>query len=125
METLEDRITPTTFTPTVATDGVSTNGQIKTLRDCILAANADTSSGTDTINLAGVNGGNVTYTLTEIETKKTVVSDSASARASYDIPGDEQRFARQRALRDAEDRAVVQISESVRSRLASFFVAGT
>src|SRR5579871_6706725 len=52
LETLEDRITPTqTFTPTVFTDGVSGNSQVNTLRDAILAANADTSTGTDTIQL--------------------------------------------------------------------------
>jgi hypothetical protein len=57
---LEDRITPSsTFAPTVNTDGVSFNGQVNTLRDAILAANRDTGTGTDTIQLQG----NTTYTL--------------------------------------------------------------
>jgi LPS-assembly lipoprotein len=41
------------------------------------------------------------------------------------MPGPEQRFAKQRAQRDAEDRAVLAVAESIRNRLASFFVAGT
>ena len=82
----------------------------------------DVSSGRAETEIEGVN---VTYALIEIETKKVVVSDTTFARASFDVPGSEQRFARQRALRDAEDRAVVQLGESIRNRLASFFVAGT
>jgi LPS-assembly lipoprotein len=65
------------------------------------------------------------YTLTELATGKSVVTGTASARVSYDIPGGEQRFARARGLRDAESRAVRQISETIRNRLASYFVAGT
>jgi LPS-assembly lipoprotein len=37
----------------------------------------------------------------------------------------QQRFAHQRAQRDAEDRAAKVIAEQIRSRLASYFVAGT
>jgi len=44
---------------------------------------------------------------------------------SYDIPGQLQRFARQRAFRDAEDRAANEVSENIQTRLASFFYAGT
>jgi LPS-assembly lipoprotein len=44
---------------------------------------------------------------------------------SYDIPGQEQRFARQRGLRDAENRAAKVIASQIRTRLASYFVAGT
>jgi LPS-assembly lipoprotein len=44
---------------------------------------------------------------------------------SYDIPGNLQRFARQRAFRDAEDRAAQEIAENIQTRLASFFYAGT
>ena len=47
------------------------------------------------------------------------------ARVSYDIPGQAQRFARDRGLRDAEDRAAQQIADNIKARLASFFVAGT
>ncbi len=51
LEGLEDRITPTTFTPSVLTDGVTGNPN-GTLRDAISAANADTGTATDTIQLA-------------------------------------------------------------------------
>jgi len=44
---------------------------------------------------------------------------------SYDIPGQQQRFARSRGLRDAEDRAAKVIADNISQRLASFFVAGT
>jgi len=68
---------------------------------------------------------NASITLTEIATKKVVLQTSTFARASYDIPGPEQRFAAQRASRNAEDRAVDVIAENIRNRLASYFVAGT
>ena len=68
---------------------------------------------------------NCTYSLQDIKTGKPVLSSQTFARVSYDIPGQAQRFARARALRDAEDRAAQQIVDNVRARLASFFVAGT
>jgi LPS-assembly lipoprotein len=68
---------------------------------------------------------NATFTLTEIATQKVVLQTSTFARASYDIPGPEQRFAAQRAARNAEDRAANIIVENIRNRLASYFVAGT
>ena len=43
----------------------------------------------------------------------------------YDIRGSQQRFAAQRARRDAEDRAVTVAAEAIGNRLASYFVAGT
>ena len=70
-------------------------------------------------------GLNATYTLVDLNTGKTVVNDQTFTRVSYDIPGQEQRFARQRALRDAETRAADVIASNIRSRLASYFVAGT
>jgi LPS-assembly lipoprotein len=70
-------------------------------------------------------GIDATYTLVDIATGKAVVTGTTFARVTYDIPGSEQRFARQRALRDAEDRAAKVIAENIRHRLASFFVAGT
>ncbi|MGA3310733.1 MAG: hypothetical protein ABSD08_19285 [Xanthobacteraceae bacterium] len=70
-------------------------------------------------------GLNASFTLIEIATQKTVVNASTFARASYDIPGSEQRFARQRAWRDAEDRCVTLVAKNIRNRLASYFVAGT
>jgi len=65
------------------------------------------------------------YTLREIATNKAVVSGQTFARVSFDIPGQEQRFARSRALRDAEDRATQQIADNISRRLASYFVAGS
>ena len=70
-------------------------------------------------------GINATYTMTEIATGKIVVTGQTFARVSFDIPGQQQRFARIRGLRDAESRAAKVIAESIRSRLASYFVAGT
>jgi LPS-assembly lipoprotein len=65
------------------------------------------------------------YILTEIATGKVVVRSRTFARVSYDIPGQEQRFARARGLRDAENRAAKVIADNIRTRLASYFVAGT
>ncbi len=70
-------------------------------------------------------GLNASFSLVEIATQKTVVTAGTFARASYDVPGTEQRFARQRAWRDAEGRAVQVVAKSIRNRLASYFVAGT
>jgi len=70
-------------------------------------------------------GINATYTLTDLNTGKKVVTATTFSRVSYNIPGQEQRFAGDRGLRDAEDRAAKVIAENIRSRLASYFVAGT
>jgi LPS-assembly lipoprotein len=70
-------------------------------------------------------GINATYSLTEIATGKVVVTGSTFSRVSYDIPGQEQRFARIRGLRDSETRAAKEIADNLRTRLASFFIAGT
>ena len=70
-------------------------------------------------------GINASYTLTEIATGKIVVTGQTFARVSSDTPGQQQRFARVRGLRDAESRAGKVIAENIRSRLASYFVAGT
>jgi len=70
-------------------------------------------------------GLNVNYTLTEIKTGKPVVTGATFARVSYDVPGQAQRFARARGLRDAEDRAAKLIADNIKARLASYFVAGT
>jgi LPS-assembly lipoprotein len=68
---------------------------------------------------------NVTYTMMDIKTGKQVVEGSTFARVSYDIPGQTQRFARARALRDSENRAAKLIADNIKARLASYFVAGT
>jgi LPS-assembly lipoprotein len=70
-------------------------------------------------------GINATYSLTEIATNKVVVTGQTFARVSYDIPGQQQRFARLRGLRDAESRAAKVVADNIMSRLASYFVAGT
>ena len=65
------------------------------------------------------------FQLIEIATGKTVLADQTFAHVDYDIPGAAQRFAKQRAQRDAEDRATEVVSETIQNRLASYFVAGT
>lgn len=82
----------------------------------------DPVSGRPTSQVAGVA---VNYQLVEIATGKVVLKDSTYANVDYDAPGSEQRFAIQRAQRDAEDRAVQTAADTIRNRLASYFVAGT
>jgi LPS-assembly lipoprotein len=72
-----------------------------------------------------IGGLKATYRLVEIATGKTVLNDSTFARAGYDIPGGQQRFAKQRAMLDAEQRAANVAADAIRNRLASYFVAGT
>lgn len=69
-------------------------------------------------------GIDASYSLIEVATGKTVLTGQTFARVSYDIPGQQQRFARARGLRDAENRAAKVIADQIRSRLASYFVAG-
>jgi LPS-assembly lipoprotein len=70
-------------------------------------------------------GIDATYTLTDLSTGKKVINGATFSRVSYDIPGQEQRFAGERGLRDAENRAAKVIADNIRSRLASYFVAGS
>jgi LPS-assembly lipoprotein len=70
-------------------------------------------------------GIDASYTLTDITNGKKVVSGTTFSRVSYNIPGQQQRFAGDRGLRDAENRAAKVIAENIRSRLASYFTAGT
>jgi LPS-assembly lipoprotein len=72
-----------------------------------------------------IGGVRSTYQLVEIATGRMVLKDSTFAHVGYDIPGSQQRFAKQRALLDAQDRAATAVAESIRNRLASYFVAGT
>ncbi len=65
------------------------------------------------------------YNLIEIGSNKSVMTGTTFSRVTYDMPGSYQRFARTRALRDAEDRAAQEIAENIQTRLASFFYAGT
>ncbi len=82
----------------------------------------DVTSGRPDAQLSGVTA---SYSLVEIATGKVVLTDATYAHVDYDIPGSAQRFAAQRAERDAEDRAVQVVAEAIRNRLASYFVAGT
>jgi len=66
-----------------------------------------------------------TYRLVEIATGKTVLNGSTTADVGTDVPGTQQRFAKQRAMLQAQDRAVNVAAEAIRNRLASYFVAGT
>jgi LPS-assembly lipoprotein len=82
----------------------------------------DITSGRPTAEVDGIRAN---YQLIEIATGRIVVRDSTVARVDVDAPGSEQRFALQRARRDAEDRAIQMAAEAIRNRLASYFVAGT
>jgi LPS-assembly lipoprotein len=70
-------------------------------------------------------GINATYSLINLASGKPVMSGQTFSRVSYNIPGQEQRFAGARGLRDAENRAAKVIADNIRARLASYFVAGT
>jgi LPS-assembly lipoprotein len=70
-------------------------------------------------------GINATYTLMELATGKVVMTAQTFSRVSFDNPGQQQRFARARGQRDAENRAAQVIADNIKSRLASYFVAGT
>jgi LPS-assembly lipoprotein len=82
----------------------------------------DAASGRPTEQVDGVTAH---YQLVEIATGKVVLKDTTFSHVDTDIPGPEQRFAKLRADRSAEDRAVQLVAESIRNRLASFFIAGT
>ena len=75
--------------------------------------------------MAEITGIDAAFTLMELATGKPVMGGRTFARVSSDYPGQQQRFARMRARLDAEDRAAKVIAENIRTRLASFFVAGT
>jgi len=92
-----------------------------TLSSGITTVIVDVSSGRPDSQVEVVNA---SFTLTEIATNRVVLATSTHTMASFDIPGSAQRFAQQRAWHNAEDRAIAQVAESIRNRLASFFVAG-
>jgi LPS-assembly lipoprotein len=68
---------------------------------------------------------NATYVLTDLGTGKPVVNGVTFAAVSFNTPGQQQRFAGERGLRDAENRAAQVIADNIRTRLASYFTAGT
>jgi LPS-assembly lipoprotein len=65
------------------------------------------------------------YTLIEVGTGKTVVTGTTFSSVSFNTPGQQQRFAGDRGLRDGENRAAKVIADNIRTRLASYFTAGT
>ncbi|MGO9701666.1 MAG: hypothetical protein ACLPX7_20655 [Xanthobacteraceae bacterium] len=87
-----------------------------------LAAAISAASGRPDAEVASVDAD---YSLIEIATGKTVIHGNSTMHVDYDIPGSQQRFAGQRAKRDAEDRATLLVADAIRNRLASYFVAGT
>jgi LPS-assembly lipoprotein len=70
-------------------------------------------------------GINASYTLIDLATNRPVITGQTFSRVSYNIPGQQQRFSGQRGQRDAENRAAKVIADNIRSRLASYFVAGS
>lgn len=70
-------------------------------------------------------GINASYTLIDLATNRPVITGRTFSRVSYNIPGQQQRFAGQRGQRDAENRAAKVIADNIHSRLASYFVAGS
>jgi LPS-assembly lipoprotein len=82
----------------------------------------DVTSGRPDIQNYGIDA---VYTLVDVTNGKPVITGTTFSRVSYNIPGQQQRFAGDRGLRDAEDRAAKVIAENIRSRLASYFTAGT
>ena len=70
-------------------------------------------------------GINATYELFDVASGKVLITGQTFSRVSYNVPGQQQRFAGARGLRDAENRAAKVIADNIRSRLASYFVAGT
>lgn len=81
----------------------------------------DINSGRPDVQNFGIDA---TYTLTDLATGKIVARGQTFSRVSYNIPGQQQRFAGARGLRDAENRAARVIADNIKSRLASYFVAG-
>lgn len=69
-------------------------------------------------------GLDASFSLVDISTGRGVLSGSTFSRVSYDTPGQLQRYAGERGLRDAENRAAKGIAASIRSRIASYFASG-
>ena len=66
---------------------------------------------------AGTVSVNVSYSLIDKETGKTIATGARIGQASYDRTG--QVFANQRAVRDAENRAAREAAEAIRLAIAS------
>jgi LPS-assembly lipoprotein len=81
----------------------------------------DPNTGLPTSENSGIDA---QFNLIDNTTNKSVMTGTTFSHVSYDIPGSYQRFSRERALRDAEDRASQEIAENIKTRLASFFYSG-
>jgi LPS-assembly lipoprotein len=92
------------------------------MADTVVSVIVDVTSGRPDVQNYGIDA---TYTLIDTTTGKAVVNGATFSRVSYNIPGQQQRFAGDRGLRDAENRAAKVIAENIRSRLASYFTSGT
>jgi LPS-assembly lipoprotein len=66
-----------------------------------------------------------TYKLVDLRSAKQVMDGTATVRTSFDVPGQQQRYAMLRGQRDAQSRAAKVIAEQIRNRLASYFTAGS
>ncbi|XWN32125.1 MAG: hypothetical protein ROR55_03140 [Devosia sp.] len=64
---------------------------------------------------------NATFILSEIGTERTLLTGESFATASYDFSS--QRFANERAKRNAEDRAAKAVAVNINTRLAAYFAA--
>ena len=81
----------------------------------------DVTSGRAEVEVTGIDA---TYQLMNLA-GKPVASGQTFSRVTSDVPGQQQRFARVRAQRDAEERAARVIADHIRLRLASIVVAGS
>jgi len=99
-----------------------THRLLVTVKPVDVSVSLDPVTGRPTEEIGGLTA---SYQLIEIATGKLVLTDTTFAHVGYDIPGSQQRFAKQRALLDAQDRAATVVAEAIRNRLASYFVAGT
>lgn len=64
---------------------------------------------------------NSTYVLSDIDTDETLTTGRTFRSASYDFSS--QRFANQRALRDAQERAATAVADDIATRLAGYFAS--
>jgi len=64
---------------------------------------------------------NSTYVMSDIETGETLTTGRTFRSASYDFS--DQRFANQRALRDAQDRVAKAVADDIATRLAGYFAS--
>ncbi|WP_305986623.1 hypothetical protein [Roseibium sp. MMSF_3544] len=64
---------------------------------------------------------NSTYVLSDIATDETLATGRSFRSASYDFSS--QRFANQRALRDAQERVAKAVADDIATRLAGYFAS--